>query len=97
MNAQEIRALYPNPVACAIDPDTEDWCDGYCIGGALGFMLGFEDSFPNTETVAMYLQMANGELNDTQAADFAEDITYCNDLGDVNDAWELLDTALEYA
>lgn len=68
----------------------------YCIGGALGFTLGFEDGFPTTDDVAMYLEMATG-LSTEDAAGYAEDITTFNDMAAFGQAWLTLDIALRYA
>lgn len=98
MNAQEIRELYPNPKAIELTGYEDQECppDGYCVGGALGFMLGFEDGFPTTDEVATYLEMTNGELTEGEATDLAHEITEYNDTEAFEEAWETLDRALAW-
>lgn len=96
MTAWEIRKEWPSPIPYPLN-GAQDCPDGYCVGGAVGFTLGFEDGYPETSDVAMYLSMLNGNLDEGMADEFARDITSLNDEGYVMGAWSMLDAALSYA
>jgi hypothetical protein len=99
MTAQEIRALYPNPISA----DTPLACraeDDYCVGGALckylGRGTGWEgERFPMVAALTDVLQEANTRLPYLSAQKRAEKITRANDAGNIDKAWQLLDYALK--
>ena len=88
---KQIREKYPNPVKLHGSCD-----EHYCVGGALYRFLGGNIGFPISHDLANTLRLANKNLSEGTATEYANTIISENDAGHFNDAWEALGYALSY-
>lgn len=94
-----IRSLYPD--AQSMMQET-----GYCVMGAVGMFLeetgqiytsnrhSSARRFPMIGDRISLLSVLNPSLSRGELYDYANDIAWLNDIGQVSEAWELLETAV---
>lgn len=93
ITAADIRLKYPNPTTC---PEDGTGAEGYCVGGALCMAVGVNTGgFPYPEKIAEALRCARPSMPRHVARDAASRILIANDKGRFEDAWKLLDAALD--
>jgi hypothetical protein len=80
------------------NPGLMDGLDqGYCVGGTLCRELEtFGQSFPARSVLARALRLVNNQLSFAEAGAYANSITYLNDAGWFEAAWDRLDEALTF-
>ena len=90
ITAEQIRQKYPNPVPSWITESPDD----YCVGGALGLFLGYEDEhFPSGQMITGYL-VEMFDRSPRWGIGYA--IIEASDDGDFDQAWSLMQEAFDY-
>lgn len=97
-----IRYAYPYPTRGYESMSEYD----YCVGGAFCLYMSDNDksfrnnlsgpgtkTFPTLELLTNAIMLATS-MNNADAADFAQRIIECNDIGEYSEAWNWLDKAL---
>lgn len=84
-----IRTEYPNPLKAAASCVT----GAYCVGGALCQFIGLHQSFPMKEELQHVLRDEVG-LSNGESYRYARRIISRNDMGKFDEAWAVLEEAL---
>lgn len=104
MNVKTIQNKFPNPIkADEVNPGIQrEDPTAYCVGGAFCFHVQrsrkgiIACNFPGSTYVARLLNLINPRLSVEKAQRHAEHITWQNDQGRFDVAWQELQRALEY-
>lgn len=96
LSVGEIQAKYSHPMSytMALDKYCTSDLHYYSVDGAFCMYVGYLENFPTVQEVISTLLRVNPSLGIKYAEEYALEITAANDVGLFDQAWTLLDAAL---